>query len=101
MKNKNNIYLGTFLLGATGVLIGVVVDSLFLALVAGALGAAVGSLIGWLGGRRYLIIICIGVLLGAWLGYQSGDKDILIMAAGSGGAIFGFFANQLELFFKK
>ena len=101
MKNKNNIYLGTFLLGTTGVLIGVVVQSPFLALVAGALGAVVGSLIGWLGGRRYLIIICIGVLLGAWLGYQSGDKDILIMAAGSGGAISGFLANQLELFFKK
>ena len=101
MKNKNNIYLGTFLLGTTGVLIGVVVQSPFLALVAGALGVVVGSLIGWLGGRRYLIIICIGVLLGAWLGYQSGDKDILIMAAGSGGAISGFLANQLELFFKK
>ncbi|MCH8312284.1 MAG: hypothetical protein IID17_04810 [Nitrospinae bacterium] len=101
MKNKNNIYLGILLLGTTGVLIGVVVDSLFLALVAGALGALVGFLIGWLGGRRYLIIICIGVLLGAWLGYLSGDRDILIMAAGTGGAISGFFANQLELFFKK
>ncbi|TDJ57900.1 MAG: hypothetical protein E2O41_07150 [Nitrospina sp.] len=101
MKNKNNIYLGTLLLGTTGVLIGVVVDSLFLTLVAGALGALVGSLIGWLGGRRYLIIICVGVLLGAWLGHQSGDRDVLIMAAGTGGAISGFIANQLELFFKK
>jgi len=101
MKNKNNIYLGTLLLGTTGVLIGVVVDSLFLTLVAGALGALVGSLIGWLGGRRYLITICVGVLLGAWLGHQSGDRDILIMAAGTGGAISGFIANQLELFFKK
>ena len=101
MANKNNIYLGTFLLGTTGVLIGVVVHSPFLAMVAGALGATVGSLIGWLGGRRYLIIICIGVLLGAFFGYQSGDQDILIMAAGTGGAISGFFANQLELFLKK
>jgi len=89
------------LLGTTGVLIGVVVDNMFLALVAGVLGVLVGSLIGWLGGRRYLITICVGVLLGAGLGYQSGDTDILIMAAGTGGAISGFFANQLEMFFKK
>ena len=98
MNNRNNIYLGMFLLGMTGVLIGVVIESVAASLLAGALGTIIGGFVGWLGGRRYLIIICLGVVIGAVLGYQAEDKDILIMAAGSGGAIAGFIANQIELF---
>jgi len=40
-------------------------------------------------------------VVGAGLGYQAGDKDILIMAAGSGAAISGFIANFAEMFRKK
>jgi hypothetical protein len=98
MKNRNNIYLGMFLLGTTGVLIGVVIENVTASLIAGALGTIIGGFVGWLGGRRYLAIICIGVGIGAVLGYRTGDRDILIMAAGSGGAIAGFIANQIELF---
>ena len=87
-----------FLLGMTGVLIGVVIESFTASLIAGALGTVIGGFVGWLGGRRYLIIICLGVLIGAVLGYRTGNQDILIMAAGSGGAIAGFIANQIELF---
>jgi hypothetical protein len=101
MKNKNNIYLGMFLLGMTGVLIGVVLESVTASLIAGALGTIIGGFVGWLGGRRYLIIICLGAVVGAGLGYQAGDKDILIMAAGSGAAISGFIANFIEMFRKK
>ncbi len=101
MKNKNNIYLGMFLLGMTGVLIGVVLESTPASLVAGALGTLIGGFVGWLGGRRYLIIICLGAVVGAALGYQADDKDILIMAAGSGAAISGFIANFAEMFRKK
>ena len=101
MKNKNNIYLGMFLLGTTGVLIGVVLESPIASLIAGALGTLIGGFVGWLGGRRYLIIICLGAVVGAALGYRTGDKDILIMAAGSGAAISGFVANFMEMFRKK
>ena len=90
-----------FLLGMTGVLIGVVLESLAAALIAGALGTLIGGFVGWLGGRRYLIIICLGAVIGAVLGYPAGDKDILIMAAGSGAAISGFFANFMEMFRRK
>ena len=101
MKNRNNIYLGMFLLGTTGVLIGVVLESTTASLVAGALGTVIGGFVGWLGGRRYLVIICLGALVGAAIGYQAGDKDVLIMAAGSGAAISGFIANFMELFRKR
>ncbi len=101
MKSRNNIFAGMFLLGLTGVLIGVVLESFAASLVAGFLGATVGGFVGWIGGRRYLFIICFGVLIGAALGHLSGDRDILIIAAGTGGAIAGFFGAQIELFLGK
>ncbi|CAI2719195.1 hypothetical protein [Nitrospina watsonii] len=101
MTHRNNIYAGIFLLGLTGIMIGVVVHSPMLSMVAGALGAVVGGFIGWLGGRIYLFTICIGVLAGTLVGYQTGDRDILIIAAGSGAAISGFIANFIQLFIRK
>jgi hypothetical protein len=41
------------------------------------------------------------VLIGAFLGYRTGDQDILIIASGTGGAIAGFIGAQVSLFFKK
>ncbi len=48
-----------------------------------------------------MVISCLGVLVGAYLGYRTGDRDILIIASGTGGAIAGFIGAQLELFFKR
>jgi hypothetical protein len=47
-----------------------------------------------------MVIICLGVLIGAFLGQRTGDPDILIIAAGSGGAIAGFMGAQIESFFR-
>lgn len=88
-------------MGATGLSIGWVVHSPMLMVGAGSLGAVIGGFVGWLGGRLYLLIICFGVLFGAWLGDLSGDRDILIMAAGTGGAIAGFLGNFITLFVRK
>jgi hypothetical protein len=41
------------------------------------------------------------VLLGAYLGNLSGDRDVLIMAAGTGGAMAGFLGNFITLFVRK
>ena len=101
INSKNDIVFGLLLLGATGVLIGVAVDSGVAMVVAGLLGVLMGSMVGWLGGRTYLLIICFGVLIGAFLGYRTGDRDILIIASGTGGAVAGFFGAQIELFIGK
>jgi hypothetical protein len=93
--------LGALFVGATGALIGYFTASPTLMATAGGLGALIGVLLGWLGGRRYLLIVCGGVLAGAVLGYRSGDRDVLIMAAGSGGAIAGFIAAHAEQFLRK
>jgi hypothetical protein len=101
IKNKNNLVFGILLMGITGLSMGWVVDSPLLMAVAGGLGAIIGGFVGWLGGRLYLVIICFGVLLGAYLGNLSGDRDILIMAAGTGGAMAGFLGNFITLFVGK
>ena len=98
VKLKNDIVFGGSLLGGTGVLIGVAINSGLAMILGGALGLLIGSLVGWLGGRNYLFIVCFGVLVGAILGYRTGDRDILIMASGAGGAISGFFGAQIQLF---
>ena len=99
--NKKEIYLGMVLIGTTGILIGLVIDSPLLMTIAGFLGTVVGGFVGWLGGRRFMVIICLGVLIGAYLGYRTGDLDILIIAAGTGGAIAGFMGAQIESFFSR
>ena len=100
IKLRNDIPFGTLLMGTTGVLIGVVIDSKMAMVVIGLLGSLIGGLVGWAGGRVFLIIICFGVLMGAFLGYRTGDRDILIMATGTGGAIAGFMGAQVSLFLK-
>jgi len=100
VKKYRNIIFGVLLMGGTGVLIGLILHSYLIMALAGGLGVLIGWLVGWLGGWRYLSIICLGVLLGAAMGYSTGDRDIIIMAAGSGAAIAGFLGAQLERFFK-
>jgi len=92
--------MGMVLMGATGLAMGWVVHSPLLMTIAGLLGLMIGGFIGWLGGRRFMVIICLGVLIGAFLGQRTGDPDILIIAAGSGGAIAGFMGTQIESFFR-
>ena len=100
-SNKKEIYIGMTLIGMTGLMIGLAVDSPLLMVIAGFLGMVIGGFVGWRGGRRYMVIICLGVLIGAYFGNRTGDRDILIIAAGTGGAIAGFMGAQLVLFFKK
>lgn len=100
-ENRQDIIFGMALLGGTGLLIGLILDSYMLTVLAGGLGIIIGWFVGWLGGRRYLLIVCLGIVLGAALGYSTGDRDIVIMATGSGAAIAGFLAAPLELFLGK
>ncbi|HIE42584.1 MAG TPA: hypothetical protein EYP95_05085 [Nitrospinaceae bacterium] len=100
-QSKSTIYLGMGLMSLTGLAMGWVVHSPLLMVVAGGLGLVIGGFIGWLGGRLFMVIICLGVLLGAYLGYRTGDQDILIIAAGSGGAIAGFMGAQIQSFFPR
>ena len=100
-KSKNDVIFGGLLLGVTGILIGVVVHSGVAMVIGVVLGVLIGGLVGWLGGRTYLLIISFGVLVGANLGYRTGDRDRFNMASGAGGAISGFFGAQVQLFLER
>jgi len=88
-------------MGMTGLAMGWVVHSPLLMTIAGLLGLVIGGFVGWLGGRLFMVIVCLGVLIGAFFGYRTGDRDILIIAAGSGGAIAGFMGAQIQMFFDR
>ena len=100
-KNHPNLIFGMVLMGSTGVLIGLILKSYIIISIMGFLGLIIGWLIGWVGGRRYLFIICLGLVLGTGLGYPTGDRDVIVMAAGSGAAIAGFCGAQMEQFIGK
>ena len=51
IKSRNDIPFGALLMGTTGVLIGLVVDSAMVIIFVGILGALIGGLVGWAGGR--------------------------------------------------
>ncbi len=87
-------------MGTTGLLIGYFLHSPLLMILAGTLGVIIGWLVGWLGGRRFMLLILLGTCIGAYLGYRSGDRDIMIMVTGTGAAIAGFLGAQMERFFK-
>ena len=99
-KNKTDIALGIILMGATGALIGYFWDSYILMGIATVLGSIIGGFVGWLGGRRFMTIILAGAMAGFFIGKQTGNKDVIIMAAGSGAAIAGFLGAQIERFFR-
>ena len=97
---KTNIAMGVVLLGSTGLAIGFFLNSLLLIVLVGVMGSIIGGLVGWLGGRRFMIIILVGMTFGAIVGYHSGDQDIMIMSTGSGAAIAGFLGAHLERFLR-
>ena len=100
-QTRNNIISGIVLMGTTGLLIGYFLHSPLVMILAGALGVIIGWLVGWLEGRRFMVLILLGTGIGAFFGYQSGDQDVMIMATGSGAAIAGFLGAQMERFFKR
>ena len=100
-QTLNNIIFGIILMGTTGLLIGLFLQSPLLMILVGTFGIIIGWLVGWLEGRRFMIIIVLGAAIGAFLGYRSKDQDIMIMATGSGAAIAGFLGAQIERFFRR
>jgi hypothetical protein len=98
--NRTDIVLGIILMGTTGVLIGFFWSSYILMGIAGTLGSIIGGFVGWLGGRRFMAIIVAGGFAGFLVGRQTGNRDFVIMAAGSGAAIAGFIGAQVERFFR-
>ena len=91
-----DIIFGLTVMGTVGVLIGVIMGGGLMP-VAIVLGLAMGGVIGYLGGRRFLVSILIGSLLGGTLAWLVAGPERISVGAGAGAAMGGFLGVQISM----
>lgn len=91
-----DIVLGMAVMGTVGTLIGIVMDYGLLPVTAGV-GLVLGGVIGFLGGRRFLISIMIGTVLGGALAWLLAGLDRIWVGAGAGAAMGGFLGVHISM----
>lgn len=83
-------------MGTVGSLIGVIMGGGLMP-VAICVGLALGGIIGFLGGRRFLISILVGTLLGGLLAWAVAGSERIWVGAGAGAAMGGFLGVQISM----
>jgi len=83
-------------MGTVGMLIGVLMDNQMIVLVSAA-GVAMGAVIGMFGGRRFLMSILLGTILGGGLAWLVAGTDKISLGAGAGAAMGGFLGVQSSM----
>ena len=91
-----DMLLGAVVMGTVGVLIGALMDNHMIALITVA-GVAMGVVIGMFGGRRFLISILLGTLVGGGLAWMVAGMDKISLGAGAGAAMGGFLGVQSSM----
>ncbi len=91
-----DIAFGLAVMGTVGLLIGVIMGGGLMP-VAIVLGLAMGGVIGYLGGRRFLVSILIGSLLGGALAWLVAGPERIWVGAGAGAAMGGFLGVQISM----
>ena len=91
-----DIAFGLTVMGTVGLLIGLIMGGGLMP-VAIAVGLAMGGVIGFLGGRRFLVSILIGTCLGGALAWLVAGADRVSVGAGAGAAMGGFLGVQISM----
>lgn len=91
-----DIVFGAAVMGTVGVLIGLLMGRDALPVAAG-LGTVLGTLVGVLGGRRFLSSILVGAGLGGALAWLLAGADKISYGAGAGAAMGGFLGVQISM----
>jgi len=91
-----DMLLGAVVMGTVGMLIGVLMDNQMIVLVTAA-GVAMGTVIGMFGGRRFLMSILLGTILGGGLAWLVAGTDKISLGAGAGAAMGGFLGVQSSM----
>jgi membrane-bound metal-dependent hydrolase YbcI (DUF457 family) len=91
-----DILFGLVVMGTVGTLIGYIMGSGLMPVAIG-LGLALGGVIGFLGGRRFLVSILVGALLGGALAWFVAGVDRIWVGAGAGAAMGGFLGVQISM----
>ena len=91
-----DMLLGVAVMGTVGALIGVLMGNELIAVAIGV-GVAMGTVIGLFGGRRFLISIMLGALIGGALAWFVAGTDKISIGAGAGAAMGGFLGVQSSM----
>ena len=87
---------GALVMGTVGGLIGLLTGNQALPVTTG-IGIAMGLVIGLFGGRRFLVSILIGTVLGGLLAWFLAGVDKVSFGAGAGAAMGGFLGVQSSM----
>jgi len=91
-----DMVFGAVVMGTVGVLIGWFMGDSAIP-VTGLLGIVLGLVVGWLGGRRFLVSILIGTILGGLLAWLLAGIEKISWGAGAGAAMGGFLGVQVSM----
>lgn len=91
-----DIVLGVLVMGTVGTLIGLIMGSEFM-LPAIGIGLVMGGVVGFLGGRRFLISILVGTVFGGLLAWVLAGPERISYGAGAGAAMGGFLGVQVSM----
>jgi len=91
-----DIVFGLAVMGTVGTLIGFIMGGGLMPVAIG-LGLVLGGVIGFLGGRRFLISILVGALLGGALAWLVAGEEGIWVGAGAGAAMGGFLGVQISM----
>jgi hypothetical protein len=91
-----DIAFGLAVMGTVGTLIGFIMGGGMMPVAIG-LGLVLGGVIGFLGGRRFLISILVGTVLGGALAWLVAGPERIWVGAGSGAAMGGFLGVQISM----
>ena len=91
-----DILFGVAVMGTVGTLIGVIMGGGIMPLASGA-GLLFGGFIGFMGGRRFLVSILVGTLLGGTLAWFVAGPERISVGAGAGAAMGGFLGVQISM----
>lgn len=91
-----DIAFGAAVMGTVGTLIGLIMGGGLMP-VAIAVGLVLGCVIGFLGGRRFLISILVGAVLSGALAWMVAGVERVWVGAGAGAAMGGFLGVQISM----
>lgn len=95
-KTLFDVTFGVVVMGTVGVLIGTILGGSSVPIAAG-LGLMLGAVVGFLGGRRFLVSILMGTVLGGLLAWLVAGFEKISFGAGAGAAMGGFLGVQISM----
>jgi uncharacterized membrane protein YedE/YeeE len=96
VKTWFDALFGIVVMGTVGALIGMILGGSSVPITVG-LGVVLGAMVGFLGGRRFLLSILVGTVVGGMLAWVVAEFDKILYGAGAGAAMGGFLGVQISM----